>query len=603
MKTFFGSFFGTLVAFAFLVGMSLLVIFALIVIAAQTSPKGPTLPKSALLVLDLSVPINDAPKEFDPSEFFSDLPASLQEQAPTLQETVQAIRLAANDSRIKGIYLTGTLFQLGGLGSGYPALKEIREALIKFKESSKPIYAFIEFGFTSSYYLQSVADQIFVDPQAELVLRGPASSPLFFAGALKKFGIGVQVSRVGKYKSYVEPYIRENMSPENREQLEKLFGDLWGDVKSTIEQSRGLPPGSLEKLINDNGLINGDLAVKSKLGTELVSQSEIIERFKKQYGVDKKYNTFNQITVPNYLDGRRGNRSSTPITGSRVAIVYAEGDIVGGEGKPGQVGGDKFARELRKLREDPDVKAIVLRVNSPGGSVWASEQIYREIKATVPIKPVIASFGAYAASGGYYIAAAATRIFAQPTTITGSIGIFGLQVNFEKIANDNGVTTDSVTTTKPLASLFSPFKQKTDEDMAIIQKMLDKSYEEFLEHVSDGRKISVNQVNEIAQGRVWSGVEAGKIKLVDETGGLRSAVLYAAKLAQLGEHPRVSEFPAKKRFPEQLQELFKAAPRPPVAKVDPLSQGLQELQNELKELQSLNDPEGLYARLPLQIQF
>jgi protease IV len=603
MKTFFGSFFGTLVAFAFLVGMSLLVIFALIVIAAQTSPKGPTLPKSALLVLDLSVPINDAPKEFDPSEFFSDLPASLQEQAPTLQETVQAIRLAANDSRIKGIYLTGTLFPLGGLGSGYPALKEIREALIKFKESRKPIYAFIEFGFTSSYYLQSVADQTFVDPQAELVLRGPASSPLFFAGALKKFGIGVQVSRVGKYKSYVEPYIRENMSPENREQLEKLFGDLWGDVKSTIEQSRGLPPGSLEKLINDNGLINGDLAVKSKLGTELVSQSEIIERFKKQYGVDKKYNTFNQITVPNYLDGRRGNRSSTPITGSRVAVVYAEGDIVGGEGKPGQVGGDRFARELRKLREDPDVKAIVLRVNSPGGSVWASEQIYREIKATVPIKPVIASFGAYAASGGYYIAAAATRIFAQPTTITGSIGIFGLQVNFEKIANDNGVTTDSVTTTKPLASLFSPFKQKTDEDMAIIQKMLDKSYEEFLEHVSDGRKISVNQVNEIAQGRVWSGLEAGKIKLVDETGGLRSAVLYAANLAQLGEHPRVSEFPTKKRFPEQLQELFKAAPRPPVAQVDPLSQGLQELQNELQELQSLNDPAGLYARLPLQIQF
>lgn len=603
MKTFFGSFFGTLVAFAFLVGMSLLVIFALIAIAAQTSPKGPTLPKSALLVLDLSVPINDAPKEFDPSEFFSDLPASLQEQAPTLHQTVQAIRLAANDSRIKGIYLTGTLFPLGGLGSGYPALKEIREALIKFKESRKPIYAFIEFGFTPSYYLQSVADQIFVDPQAELVLRGPASSPLFFAGALKKFGIGVQVSRVGKYKSYVEPYIRENMSPENREQLEKLFGDLWGDVKSTIEQSRGLPPGSLEKLINDNGLINGDLAVKSKLGTELVSQSEIIERFKKQYGVDKRHNTFNQLTVPNYLDGRRGNRSSTPITGSRVAVVYAEGDIVGGEGKPGQVGGDKFARELRKLREDPDVKAIVLRVNSPGGSVWASEQIYREIKATVPIKPVIASFGAYAASGGYYIAAAATRIFAEPTTITGSIGIFGLQVNFEKIANDNGVTTDSVTTTKPLASLFSPFKQKTDEDMAIIQKMLDKSYEEFLEHVSDGRKISVDQVNEIAQGRVWSGLEAGKIKLVDETGGLRSAVLYAAKLAQLGEHPRVSEFPAKKRFPEQLQELFKAAPRPPVAKVDPLSQGLQELQNELKELQSLNDPAGLYARLPLEVEF
>jgi protease-4 len=603
MKTFFGSFFGTFVAFLFLIGMGLFVIFGLVVLAARTSPKGPALPQSALLVIDLSVPINDAPREFDPSEFFSEFPANFQEQAPTLRETVQAIRIAAGDSRIKGIYLTGTLFPFGGLGSGYPALKEIREALTKFKESKKPVYAFVEFGFTSGYYLESVADQIFVDPQSELVLRGPATSPLFFAGALKKFGIGVQVSRVGKYKSYVEPYIRENMSPENREQLEKLFGDLWGDVRTTIEQARGMAPGTLEQLINDNGLINGELAVKSKLGTELVSQSEIIERFKKQYGADTKNNTFNQLTVPNFLDAGRGSRSNSPVAGTRVAVVYAEGDIVGGEGKPGQVGGDKFARELRKLREDPGVKAIVLRVNSPGGSVWASEQIYREIKAIVPVKPVIASFGAYAASGGYYIAAAANRIFAEPTTITGSIGIFGLQVNFEKIANDNGVTTDSVTTTKPLASLFSPFKQKTDADMAIIQKMLDKSYDEFLEHVSSGRKIPVNQVNDIAQGRVWSGVEAGKIKLVDETGGLRSAVLYAAKLAQLGEHPLVSEFPAKKRFPEQLQEMFKTGPRPPVAKVDPLSQGLHELQNELKELQSLNDPAGLYARLPLQIQF
>ena len=319
-----------------------------------------------------------------------------------------------------------------GYASSYPALKEIREALAKFKESHKPVYAYLQFPFTPSYYLESVADQLFVDPQAEFILRGPSSSPLYYAGALKKFGVGVQVFRVGKYKSFVEPYIRENMSPENREQLEKLFGDIWSEVTTTIEQARGLPSGSFEKLINENGLIDGELAVKSKLGTELVSLSEVMDRLKTQYGSDQQHHTFRQVTVSSYLGALDRNLKGQSDSGSKIAVVYAEGEIVDGEGSSTNVGGERYAREIRKFRLDPSVKAIVLRVNSPGGSGFASEEIYRELKAAEETKPVVVSMGGYAASGGYYISAASKHIFAEPTTITGSIGVFGLEVNFEK---------------------------------------------------------------------------------------------------------------------------------------------------------------------------
>jgi protease-4 len=249
------------------------------------------------------------------------------------------------------------------------------------------------------------------------------------------------------------------------------------------------------------------------------------------------------------------------------------------------------------------VKAIVLRVNSPGGSGFASEEIYRELKAAEETKPVIVSMGGYAASGGYYISVASKHIFAEPTTITGSIGVFGLEVNFEKVAADNGITTDSVTTTNPLATLFNPLKQKSDADMAILQKAVDKFYDQFVDRVSKGRHLDVAQVNEIAQGRVWSGSEAARIKLVDDIGGLSSAIAYASGLAHLGDQPRITEFPGRKDLSEKLKELFKSTPRPPVAKIDPVELVGQEIEHELKDFRGLNDPEGIYARFPTDIRW
>jgi protease IV len=602
MKSFFASFFGVLFAIFLLIFVALIGCVAVIALIG-ISEKGPTVADKSLLVLDLAVPILDAPQEISVSQFFSGLSDDQSGTPVDLRDVLRAINRAATDPKIKGIFLTGNLVPAGSYGSSYPALKEIREALAKFKESHKPVYAYLQFPFTPAYYLESVADQIFVDPQAEFVLRGPSSSPLYYAGALKKYGVGVQVFRVGKYKSYVEPYIRENMSPENREQLQKLFGDVWSEVTSTIEQSRGLPHGSFEQLINENGLIDGELAVKSKLGTELVTLSEVMDRLKTQYASDQLHHTFRQVTVSSYLGGLGRNSKGQSDSGSKVAVVYAEGEIVDGEGSASNVGGERYAREIRKFRLDPSVKAIVLRVNSPGGSGFASEEIYRELKAAEETKPVIVSMGGYAASGGYYISAPAKRIFAEPTTITGSIGVFGLEVNFEKLAADNGITTDSVTTTNPLATLFNPIKQKSDMDLAILQKATDKFYNTFLDRVSQGRRLPVEQVNDIAQGRVWSGSQAARIKLVDEMGGLTSAIAYAANLANLGGEPRITEFPGRKDLSEKLKDFFKSTPRPPVAKFDPIGLGIQELESQFKDLRALNDPEGIYARFPSEIRW
>ncbi len=602
MKSFFGSFFGAFFAIFLLVGIALVGCIAVIALIG-ISEKGPTVADNSLLVLDIAVPIMDAPPELNPAQLFAGLNEEQQESPVTLRDVLRAVNRAATDPKIKGVFITGNLLPVAAYASSYPALKEIREALAKFKESHKPVYAYLQFPFTPAYYLESVADQLFVDPQAEFILRGPSSLPLYYAGAMKKFGIGVQVFRVGKYKSFVEPFIRENMSPENREQLEKLFGDVWSEVTTTIEQARGLPRGSFEQLINENGLIDGELAVKSKLGTELVSLSEVMDRLKKQYGSDQQHQTFRQVTITSYLSALERNPSGQADSASKIAVVYAEGEIVDGEGTPGNVGGERYAREIRKFRLDPSVKAIVLRVNSPGGSGFASEEIYRELKAAEQTKPLVVSMGGYAASGGYYISAASKHIFAEPTTITGSIGVFGLEVNFEKIAADNGITTDSVTTTNPLATLFNPLKQKSDADLAILQKAVDKFYAQFLDRVSGGRQIAVAQVNEIAQGRVWSGSEAVRLKLADEIGGLNSAIAYAANLAHLGDQPRITEFPGRKGLSEKLKELFKSTPRPPVARFDPVGLSVQELQNGLKDLRALNDPEGVYARFPTDIRW
>ena len=599
MKSFFASFLGTIAGICLLVGISvLLLIFLLVGIAS--SNKTEVIPNRSLLVLDLSCAISDAPPQFDAADLIDSM-TSGEEKRVTLRDTLRAIASAANDSRISGILISGDSFPVD-FSSGYAALREVREALKAFKASRKPIYAYLVAPSTRTFYVASVADKIYLDPEDPMLFHGLSSGHLYFADAFQKYGIEVQVSRVGKYKSAVEPYILDKMSPESREQTQALLGDLWQEITSEIEDARHLEPGSLQKVLSESGLIDGKTALNQKLVTGLKSRTDLIDDLKNEYGADTDDHTFRQVSIPKYISSLDRNRGSTEPRGAKVAVVYAEGTIIDGEGSGSNLGGDKLARAIRKFRLDPDVKAIVLRINSPGGSASASEVIWQELAAAHKVKPVIVSMGTVAASGGYYIATTSDRIFAEPSTITGSIGVFGLFPNVQKLFSNLGITWDSVETT-PYSDLISPFKEKTPEEMGVIQKYIDQFYQQFLEHVSRARNIPVDQVNEIAQGRVWSGEEALKLHLVDQIGGLQTAIEYAAELAHQGPHPKITQYPRKETVGQAIQKAFNGVERPPVSKMDSVNRQMQLLEKNLRQFACFNDPMGIYSLLPMGIEF
>ena len=598
MKSFFASFFGTLFAIALVIIGGFLLLIGIISLIGSSN-KGPTVENKSVLVIDLSVPISDAPAELNTSELISEL-SGQENQRVTLREVLRSISLATTDDRIPAIFLTGNVSP-GSYSSGLAALREIREALLRFKQSKKPVYAHLVVPFTRTYYVASVADKIYLDREEGMAVSGLVSEQLRFASLLKKFGIGVQVSKQGKYKSAVEPFLLDNSSPENTEQVQALLSDFWTEITTGIEQARGIKPGTVQELIAQKGLIDAETALEQKLVTNLEPLTAVMDELKQKYAEDSKNNTFRQITVANYLAAFDG-RPRTPEKGSKVGIVYAEGEIVDGEGDSGTVGGDKLARASRKFRFDPDIKGIVLRVNSPGGSALASEVIRSELESTQKAKPVVVSMGTVAASGGYWISTAANRVFAEPGTITGSIGVFGLFPNVQKLANENGVFWNPIETS-PYSDLFTISRPKTDAELAVLQRTIDHIYDDFLKHVSDARHIPVDGVKEIAQGRVWSGSQAIKLHLVDEIGGLQAAISYAGTSANLGDNPKITEYPAKKDLNEKLKELFKGSERPPVSKLDPINQKLKALEAELQTLTHLNDPKGIYALLPIGIEW
>ena len=598
MKSFFASFFGTLFAIALVIIGGFLLLIGIISLIGSSN-KGPTVENKSVLVIDLSVPISDAPAELNTSELISEL-SGQENQRVTLREVLRSISLATTDDRIPAIFLTGNVSP-GSYSSGLAALREIREALLRFKQSKKPVYAHLVVPFTRTYYVASVADKIYLDREEGMAVSGLVSEQLRFASLLKKFGIGVQVSKQGKYKSAVEPFLLDNSSPENTEQVQALLSDFWTEITTGIEQARGIKPGTVQELIAQKGLIDAETALEQKLVTNLDPLTAVMDELKQKYAEDSKNNTFRQITVANYLAAFDG-RPRTPEKGSKVGIVYAEGEIVDGEGDSGTVGGDKLARAIRKFRFDPDIKGIVLRVNSPGGSALASEVIRSELESTQKAKPVVVSMGTVAASGGYWISTAANRVFAEPGTITGSIGVFGLFPNVQKLANENGVFWNPIETS-PYSDLFTISRPKTDAELAVLQRTIDHIYDDFLKHVSDARHIPVDGVKEIAQGRVWSGSQAIKLHLVDEIGGLQAAISYAGTSANLGDNPKITEYPAKKDLNEKLKELFKGTERPPVSKLDPINRELKALEAELHTLTHLNDPQGIYALLPIGIDW
>jgi protease IV len=612
MKNFFTSFFATLMALiVFVLGGFVVCFLFFVALAAMGQKKPVVVQNGSYLVFDLSANIKDTPSQAEGLEEISEIFSGEDRRALQLREVTRALQAAARDNAITGLYLTGTVRSLG-YGSGFAALKEVREAIEAFKASGKPVKAYLDFATTRDYYVASVAGEIVLDPYGAILMPGLASQPMFYAGAFEKFGIGVQVTRVGKYKSAVEPYTRKDMSPESRAQTQQLLDDVWGALTTSIERARKLETGALQKVVDQKGLIRADDARQARLVDRVAYLDEMLEELKVATGRKGSSQPFKQVALKDYArlvssggrEAKRQNESRIELgTGGRdkLAIVYAEGEIVDGTGNDdGLLYSAKTAKMLRQLQRDDSIKAIVLRVNSPGGSVSASEAILRELRQLGKNKPVIVSMGTVAASGGYWISTCADRIFAEPTTITGSIGVYGLFLNVQGLANDKlGLTFDLVKTGK-LAALTTIARPKTDEELAVFQNTVDWVYAQFLGKVGAARKIDPKLLEEIAQGRVWSGTEALKYGLVDELGGLADAVKYAADKAKLGDDFRVAEYPRKKPFAEAISEMLEGKRREQTFS-GPVGQFIQLATEELRSLNKFNDPSGLYARLPFEL--
>jgi len=597
MRNFFGSLLGSLAALViFFIGLCVFgMVFLIAIAAAGNKEHTSSIRDNSYLHFNLGSNITDGPEHMDFSALAGDAPETLQ-----LRAAVAALHAAAEDKRITGVVLTGS-FAADGYGCSFAALRELRAALASVRKAGKPVVAYLNDADLRDYYVASIADDVAIDPYGMILVPGLAARPTFYAGAFEKFGIGVQYTRVGKYKSAIEPYTRKDFSPENREQLGGLLGDLWTGVITEIADSRKLKVSDVQAISDNEALLRGGLAVKLGLADRAIYRDQLIDELRKKTGVTEAKESFRQVSMEDYIKGN-SSALAPALSGARVAVIYAEGTIVDGQGGPGQIGGAAFSREIRKLRNDDEVKAIVLRVNSPGGSASASEMIQRELRLAKESKPVIVSMGGYAASGGYWISAYGTRIYAEPTTITGSIGVFGLFMDVEKLAGSVGLSFDTVKTSRH-ADVFSMTRPKTEEELRIIQKSVDWIYEEFVSKVAEGRGIERTTVEEIAQGRVWSGEAALKLKLVDQIGGLGDAIAEAGRQAGLGDNPPVIEYPRKKELAEVIAELFekfdsvRAQVRTP-GLADKVS---DRVRREYEALNTFNDPQGIYARLPVDL--
>lgn len=460
-----------------------------------------------------------------------------------LNDILAGIEKAKTDDKIKGIYM-----DVSSVQAGFATLEEIRNALIDFKKSGKFILAYSEVYTQGAYYLASVADKIYVNPEGLIDFRGLSTQITFIKGTLDKLGIDPQIIKVGTFKSAVEPLILDKMSEPNRKQVTSFLGSMYDHFLSEIAASRKINRDSLFSIANNARVRNAKDAVTYKLADATKYKDEVLDELKSRTGIDKKKN-IKSVSIEEYAPAAADEEQETD---NRVAIIYASGDIISGEGDDQSIGSERISRAIRKARTDEKVKAIVLRVNSPGGSALASDVIWREVILTKKTKPVIVSMGDLAASGGYYIACAADSIFAQPNTITGSIGVFAVIPNMQKFFNDKlGMTFDGVKTGK-FADLGDVSRPLTDGERLILQTEVNRIYGDFTQKVANGRKKSKAYIDSIGQGRVWSGAEAVKNGLVDRLGDIDDAIASAAKKAKIKEYKVVS-YPALK---DPFQDFF-----------------------------------------------
>ena len=521
---------------AVVVGSVVVFVLWLVILLGVAGSMGSTttlVENDSILKIDLSEMITDAPVA-DP---FAGIDFQTMEVTPqlSLMQVLRALDAAAGDERIKGIYLR--LNGLGGIETG--AMEELREALVQFKESGKFIVSYNESYTQGAYYLASVADKIYLQPEGSMDWSGLAQTTMFYKGLLDKLDLKMEIFRptVCKYKSAVEPFFLKKMSPENRAQMQAMVDDIWGVITEAVSASRDIPVAELNRLADNLEVVLPQEALQHKFVDGVIFEDQMNDVFA-ELGVTAHDDEYRFVTLGEYAAqvGADLKNLSSP----EVAIVYANGQIVDGEGTGDQIFGNSLAAQIKEVRLDEKVKAVVLRVNSPGGSALASDVIWREVELLKAEKPVVVSMGSYAASGGYYISCPADVIVADKMTLTGSIGVFGMvPYPLDAMKNKLGITIDGVKTNR--SSGMGQMEPLSRTERASIMRGVDRVYETFTGHVSKGRNLPIERVLEIAEGRVWSGTEAVKIGLVDANGGLKTAIALAVDKAGLGDKYRVNE--------------------------------------------------------------
>lgn len=603
-KQIFANLIGTLLALMIFTG-TVTTGLVILVFAAMTSQSiESAVTNKSVLVFNLSMKITDSKPSYN--QPLKKILYGGNEPRMSLRSILKSINEASKDNKIVAIYIDGS--KAKGINEvGFTTLKEIRQALKKFRSSGKQVIAYgVNWG-EKEYYLSSIANKVVLNPLGEMEINGFNSQPMFLAGALQKYGVGVQVLRMGKFKGAVEPLILEKLSPENRQQTQKLLNDMWREWLTTVGNSRKINPQNLQVIADNQGILHADEAKNYGLVDQVTYFDEVMRDLKKITNSKKSEKTFTQITLEKYSNLTHGISHTTKNSKNKIAIVYAEGEIVDGEGEYKQVGGDYFAKVLRKIRQCKDIKAVVLRINSPGGSATASEIIQREVHLTRKFKPVVVSMGDVAASGGYWIAADSNRIFAEVFTITGSIGVFGVSFNIKDLGNNNGITWDSVKTGR-YADSKTVSRPKSIEELKLYQRSINQIYTFFLNKVAKGRNLPPEKVGKIAEGRVWSGIAARELGLVDEIGGLNAAITYAVKQAKLGNDWIIQEYPKM----DSIKEWFFSKASEETTKTlgisdkslqieNPIMAEFQKLRREIAVWQGMNDPKGIYARLLFNI--
>ncbi|MFX0555381.1 signal peptide peptidase SppA [Maribacter sp. CXY002] len=571
---------GCLVAF----GILFIMFFILVALLGSDEDKV-VIEDNSILELQLQRPLADYTGSSEVNPF-----SGIFEEPQGLDEILHAITIAKDDSRIKGISINNN-FIIAGLAQ----TQTIRRVLIDFKASGKFIYTYGDFYNQKDYYLASVADSIFLNPVGVLDFKGLSSEVLYFKDFQEKTGVKMEVIRHGKYKSAVEPFLDNEMSEANRTQLKELIQSLWNSMVADIADGRGISETDLNVIADTLGGRSPIYALKSGLIDEVIYYDQYEGKLANALNLNAS-EIINYVNLDEYV--KYANKKVLRSGSDKIAVIFAQGEIFYGEGGPDIIGQGIINEALIKAREDDKVKAIVLRVNSPGGSALTSDIIWREVELAKAVKPVVVSMGNIAASGGYYIAAGADKIFAEPTTITGSIGVFGTIPNINKLAADIGINAEQVGTNKNSID-YSLFEPMTDAFRNQVQEGIEDTYNTFLERVAAGRKISMEQVDEMAQGRVWSGVQAREIGLVDELGTLEDAISEAANMAKLEDYG-IRKYPKYKSSFEQFIEDISGASAKAKEKILREEIG-DEVYGILKEVKSFTEQKGVQARMPFTL--